>query len=83
LRDSVYFKALGLKDNCEVLNISKYKYADMVALQKNGIRQDVKMLSLQQRFANKYGAEYNMVCAKLFQTRSYNQQYSNALGCKF
>jgi len=80
--DSVDLKALGIKDNCEVINISKYKYADYVALQKKVSNNMWKNAQSATAVANKYGLNITWY-AKLFQTRSLQQQYSNGYWLQF
>src|SRR5882757_2883155 len=80
--DSVDLKALGIKDNCEVINISKYKYADYVALQKKVSSNMWKNAQSATAVANKYGLNITWY-AKLFQTRSLQQQYSNGYWLQF
>lgn len=80
--DSVDLKALNIKDVCETIDVSDFKYKDYVSLQSRMANQLWANAQVATQVAKKYGLNLNWY-AKLYQTTSGQQKYNNGYWLQF
>ncbi|WP_426324348.1 hypothetical protein [Pedobacter sp. R-06] len=80
--DSVDLAKLKLKDVCEVVDISKFKYDDYVSLHKKMADQLWRNAGLSLEAAKKYGVNTSWY-AKLSQANSAKEKYNNGYWLQF
>jgi hypothetical protein len=80
--DSVDLKALKLNDVCELIDVSKFKYADYVKLHTRMADGLWNNALLATKVAQRYGLNLSWY-AKLYQAKSSAQKYSNGYWLQF
>ncbi|WP_294177622.1 hypothetical protein [uncultured Coprobacter sp.] len=79
---TIDFKALGLDDRCELIDISTFKYKDYTSMMKKMSKSMWKNAMTAVQVAHKYNVQ-TLWYAKLMQAFSVRQQYNNGYWLQF